>query len=79
MMVPIGAYQPWIRAHCTPEQAVAMADEAGARFLIPVHHQTFKLSWEPMDEPIARFQASLKGAPERIALTRIGETFVLPE
>jgi L-ascorbate metabolism protein UlaG (beta-lactamase superfamily) len=79
MIVPIGAYQPWIRAHCTPEQAVAMADEAGARFLIPVHHQTFKLSWEPMDEPIARFVAALENARERIALTRIGETFVLPE
>jgi L-ascorbate metabolism protein UlaG (beta-lactamase superfamily) len=75
---PIGAYQPWIRAHCTPEEAVAMADEAGARFVMPIHHQTFKLSWEPMDEPIARFQAALNSAPERIALKEIGGTFVLP-
>ena len=75
---PIGAYQPWIRAHCTPEEAVAMADEAGARFVMPIHHQTFKLSWEPMEEPIARFQAALNSEPERIALKEIGGTFVLP-
>lgn len=75
---PIGAYDPWIRAHCTPEQAVEMADMAGARFVVPVHHQTFKLSLEPMDEPIQRFERALAAAPERIALRAIGETFRLP-
>ena len=74
----IGAYQPWIRSHCTPEQAVAMADAAGARYLMPVHHQTFKLSFEPFREPIERFVAALADEPERIALREIGETFVLP-
>ncbi|MHA3774585.1 MBL fold metallo-hydrolase [Verrucomicrobiota bacterium sgz303538] len=78
MMVPISAYNPWIDNHCTPEEAVEMADEAGARYLAPIHHETFRLSWEPMDEPIARFRAALAKTPERIALTRIGETFVLP-
>src|SRR5260221_7316492 len=28
MLMPIGAYDPWIRAHCSPEQAVAMANRA---------------------------------------------------
>jgi len=78
LCVPIGAYQPWIRAHCTPEEAVAMADEARAHFLMPIHHQTFKLSFEPMGEPIERFVAALQNAPDRIALREIGETFVLP-
>ena len=73
----IGAYEPWIRAHCTPEQAIAMADAAGARHIMPVHHQTFKLSFEPFREPIERFTAALAGQPERIALREIGETFVL--
>ena len=75
----IGAYQPWIRSHCTPEQAIAMANAAGARFIMPVHHQTFKLSFEPFDGPIERFSAALANEPERIALSEIGETFVLPE
>lgn len=73
----IGAYQPWIRSHCTPEQAIAMANGAGARFIMPVHHQTFKLSFEPFREPIERFVRALAGEPERIALREIGETFVL--
>ena len=74
----IGAYQPWIRAHCTPEQAIAMANAAGARYLMPVHHQTFKHSFEPFEEPIERFTAALEAEPERIALCQIGETWSLP-
>jgi L-ascorbate metabolism protein UlaG (beta-lactamase superfamily) len=74
--VPIGAYNPWIGSHCTPEQAVEMANEARARFVVPIHHQTFRLGREPMGEPIRRFTAAID--PRRIALTDIGETFTLP-
>jgi L-ascorbate metabolism protein UlaG (beta-lactamase superfamily) len=77
-ILPIGAYDPWIHSHCTPEQAVQMANEAGAHFILPVHHQTFRLSSEDFHEPIERFQAALHETPERIALREIGETFVLP-
>ena len=76
MVMPIGAYNPWIRSHCTPEQAIEMADQARARFVMPVHHQTFRLGVEPMGEPIERFVRSL--SPDRVALREIGETFVLP-
>lgn len=78
-IIGIGAYQPWIRSHCTPEQAVTMATAAGARFIMPVHHQTFKLSFELFREPIERFIDALKIQPERVALREIGETFVLPD
>ncbi len=77
-IMSIGAYNPWIHSHCSPEQAVEMANAAGARFIIPVHHQTFRLSFEPFREPIERFEAALRKTPERIALREIGETFVLP-
>ena len=77
-IMSIGAYNPWIHSHCTPEQAVAMATAAGAQFIMPVHHQTFRLSFEPLREPIERFQVALSETPERIALRDIGETFVLP-
>ena len=77
-VMSISAYNPWIQSHCTPEQAVQMANAAGARFVVPVHHQTFRLSFEPFREPIERFQAALSKTPERIALREIGETFVLP-
>jgi L-ascorbate metabolism protein UlaG (beta-lactamase superfamily) len=75
--VPIGAYNPWITSHCTPEQAVEMANEARARFVVPIHHQTFRLGREPMDEPIRRLRKAID--PQRIALSEIGETFVLPK
>jgi len=77
-IMSIGAYNPWIRSHCTPEQAIEMANAAGAQFIMPVHHQTFRLSFEPLREPIERFKAALRGAPERIALCEVGQTFVLP-
>ena len=76
MAVPIGAYNPWVASHCTPEQAVAMANEARARYVVPIHHETFRLSYEPMDEPIRRFRKALD--PARVALSEVGETFVLP-
>ena len=77
-IMSIAAYNPWIRSHCTPEQAIDMANAAGAQFIMPVHHQTFRLSFEPLREPIERFQAALKQTPERIALREIGESFLLP-
>jgi L-ascorbate metabolism protein UlaG (beta-lactamase superfamily) len=77
-IMSIGAYNPWIRVHANPEQVVAMCDAAGVRYLMPVYHQTFRLSVEPFREPIERFEAALQKEPERIALREIGETFVLP-
>ena len=77
-IMSIGAYNPWVRSHCTPEQAIEMANAAGAQFIMPVHHQTFRLSFESPREPIERFKVALRGAPERIALCEIGETFALP-
>ena len=77
-IMPISAYNPWIQSHSTPEQAVRMANAAGARFVVPVHHQTFRLSLEPFREPIERFEAELSKTPERIAVREIGETFALP-
>jgi L-ascorbate metabolism protein UlaG (beta-lactamase superfamily) len=77
MIMPIGAYDPWIRAHCTPEQAVAMANQAGAKYFVPVHHQTFKLSAEPMDEPAQRVRAALSAEPDRLLAVNVGETFTV--
>ena len=56
----IGAYDPWIRVHANPEQVIAMCDATGVRYIMPVHHQTFRLSVEPFREPIKRFEAALQ-------------------
>lgn len=76
-VMPIGAYDPWIRHHCTPEQAIRMADAAGARRIVPVHHQSFRLSREPLLEPIERAQTMLAAETGRLALRALGETTVL--
>ena len=77
-VMPIGAYNPWIHNHCTPEQAVTMADAAGARLIVPVHHQSFRLSSEPFMEPIERIQEALSKESDRLAMTAIGQTIVVP-
>ncbi len=74
-IMPIGAYDPWIRVHCNPEQALAMADQAGAEFILPVHHRTFELSLEPRGEPMERLLEAAGGAEHRIALREVGQEF----
>jgi L-ascorbate metabolism protein UlaG (beta-lactamase superfamily) len=77
-VMPIGAYDPWINNHCTPEQAVTMADAAGARLIVPVHHRSFSLSREPVDEPIERAERMLLAERDRLGLRDIGQTLVVP-
>jgi L-ascorbate metabolism protein UlaG (beta-lactamase superfamily) len=76
-IMPIGAYDPWIRVHCNPEQAWTMANDAGAEFVLPVHHQTFQLSREPHFEPIERLMAAAGATPGRVCIQEIGEEFHL--
>ncbi len=78
-MLPIGAYDPYIHAHANPEQAWAMAGDMGARYVLPLHHSTFRLSREPAGEPVARLLAAAGEEYARVALTEIGATWVLPE
>jgi L-ascorbate metabolism protein UlaG (beta-lactamase superfamily) len=76
-IMPIGAYNPWIHYHCTPEQAWRMANDAGAEYVLPVHHQTFALGREPLFEPIERLDRAAGPAARRIGLHRVGEEFRL--
>lgn len=76
-IMPIGAYDPWIHAHCNPEQALAMANHAGAEFVLPVHHRTFKLSSEPLNEPIERLLGAVGPDEHRIPIREIGQEFQL--
>jgi L-ascorbate metabolism protein UlaG (beta-lactamase superfamily) len=76
-VMPIGAYNPWITNHCTPEQAVTMADAAGARLFVPVHHQSFALSREPVGEPLERAERMLAAERDRLAIREIGQTLVI--
>lgn len=57
LIVGIANYLPTSlqKDHCSPEQAWQMAKEIGAARIIPMHWGTFKLSEEPMEEPLPRF------------------------
>jgi L-ascorbate metabolism protein UlaG (beta-lactamase superfamily) len=72
-IMPVGAYDPWIRVHCNPEQAWTMANHAGSEFVMPVHHQTFQLSREPFHEPIERILEAAGNRPDRICVREIGQ------
>ncbi|MBA4493389.1 MBL fold metallo-hydrolase [Paenactinomyces guangxiensis] len=73
--MPIGAYQPYRWAHCTPEEAWQMFVDTGAKWLVPIHWNTFVLSYEPVDEPIKRLIEAAGTEADRIVLKRRGETF----
>jgi len=55
-LLPIGAYYPdsFRAVHTSPEDALRGFVEMGAQTMIPMHFGTFKLSQEPMDEPVKR-------------------------
>ena len=76
-ILPIGAYDPWIRVHCNPEQAWRMATDCNAQHILPVHHQTFQLSREPYYEPIERLLTAAGKDAHAVAVQRIGQQWRL--
>ncbi len=77
----VAAYSPksFEARHATPEQAWKMAVEMGAKYIIPMHWGTFRLSKEPMEEPISRFRQAAQGQLSKIAIQEIGGTWRLPK
>jgi len=73
-IMPIGAYNPWIGAHCNPEMAWQMTQEMNAKAILPVHWNTFVQSSEPRFEPIEWLKDCVDQR-EQIALLNIGETW----
>jgi L-ascorbate metabolism protein UlaG (beta-lactamase superfamily) len=78
-ILPIGAYDPWIYNHASPEQAWAMFRQLGGEYLLPIHHSTFRLSREPTGEPISRLLAAAGSERWRVVLTEVGATWSLPD
>jgi L-ascorbate metabolism protein UlaG (beta-lactamase superfamily) len=50
-----------------------MCNEAGAEHLLPIHHQTFQLSREPLSEPIERFLEAAGSGTDRVLTRSIGD------
>lgn len=72
----IGAYDPWEHAHATPEQVWAMYLDMGRGrphgSLLPMHHSTFVLGREPLDEPLRRLIAAAGVHTNRLVAFRPG-------
>ncbi len=71
----IGAYDPYVAAHATPEQALVMADQCGAKHILPIHHSTFRLSYEPAGDPIRRLLAA--AGPGRVVVREVGQQWAI--
>ena len=83
-LMPIGAYEPRAlmqAVHVTPEEAVAVARDVGARTIVAHHWGTIPMAEEPFLEPPERFRAAGRRAgyaESDLWLLKIGETRALP-
>jgi L-ascorbate metabolism protein UlaG (beta-lactamase superfamily) len=77
-ILPIGAYDPWIANHASPEEAWRMFRALGATYLLPIHHSTFRLSREPTAEPLERLLEAAGSDAWRVVARSVGETWTLP-
>jgi L-ascorbate metabolism protein UlaG (beta-lactamase superfamily) len=77
-LLPIGAYHPesFRAVHTSPEDALQAFHDLGSRWMIPMHYGTFRLSHEPMEEPVQRLQAAAvtAGVSDRIKVLEEGKT-----
>ncbi len=74
-IMPVGAYNPWKMNHCSPEEALQMANDVNAKYFIPIHCNTFKQGMEPLEEPIARLQKGKLNYAIQLGIEQIGGTF----
>ena len=77
-LLPIGAYHPdsFRRVHTSPEDAVQAFLDLGSRRMVPMHYGTFRLSYEPVEEPVQRLKADAKrrGIEKKICVLEEGVT-----
>jgi L-ascorbate metabolism protein UlaG (beta-lactamase superfamily) len=80
-LLPIGAYEPpsFRNVHTSPEDALQAFLDLGARRLVPMHYGTFRLSHEPMEEPVPRLLAAAERAGVRDKVRVLGEGETLLE
>lgn len=75
-IMPIGAYDPWEHHHCTPEQAVLMAEHMNSKRFVPMHFETFRLDKAHIKEPMQRLEQALANhSSMQLAINQIGGTF----
>ena len=77
-LLPIGAYNPpaFRNVHTNPADATRAFLDLNARWMVPMHYGTFRLSHEPMDEPLQLLEkeALAAGISDRVVVMEEGVT-----
>jgi L-ascorbate metabolism protein UlaG (beta-lactamase superfamily) len=79
-LLPIGAYNPpsFRNVHTSPADATRAFVDLNARWMVPMHYGTFRLSHEPMDEPLQLLDHAARqaGVQDRVLVLKEGVTRV---
>jgi L-ascorbate metabolism protein UlaG (beta-lactamase superfamily) len=77
-LLPIGAYNPpqFRNVHTNPADATRAFLDLNARWMVPMHYGTFRLSHEPVDEPLQLLdkEARAAGIKDRVVVLEEGVT-----
>jgi len=77
-LLPIGAYNPdgFRRVHTSPEDALRAFLDVSAQEMVPMHYGTFRLSHEPIEEPLQLLEkeAEEAGVKDRVLVLEEGVT-----
>ncbi|HET9408498.1 MAG TPA: MBL fold metallo-hydrolase [Candidatus Sulfotelmatobacter sp.] len=77
-LLPIGAYNPpqFRNVHANPADATRAFLDLNARWMVPMHYGTFRLSHEPVDEPLQLLdqEARAAGIEDRVVVLEEGVT-----
>ncbi len=77
-LLPIGAYNPpqFRNVHANPADATRAFLDLKSRWMVPMHYGTFRLSHEPVDEPLQLLdqEARAAGIQDRVVVMEEGLT-----
>jgi len=77
-LLPIGAYNPpsFRNVHTNPADATRAFLDLNSRWMVPMHYGTFRLSHEPLDEPLQLLEqeAVVAGVSDRVLVLPEGVT-----
>jgi len=77
-LLPIGAYNPpqFRNVHASPADATRAFLDLKSRWMIPMHYGTFRLSHEPVDEPLQLLGQEVRaaGVEDRVVVMEEGVT-----
>jgi L-ascorbate metabolism protein UlaG (beta-lactamase superfamily) len=77
-LLPIGAYNPpsFRNVHASPADATRAFLDLNSRWMVPMHYGTFRLSHEPMEEPLQLLDHAARqaGVQDRVLVLTEGVT-----